>query len=253
MHRQRGHSPRVRNTKVVCGTGYLEGALDEGLHAIELELPNGILTIDREKSEINIIRSLALSEKGPLVFYNRLYPPQHGTKELVTTVDRTLERAYKDLLDEHSLSRQFEKYLVDNLDFTEKAAFRSDASSEAEIQGKVSFSTHKESVIPKANIECSICLSEGFIEEISEVYRKDSGQDLTARRRKILAKKQGLLRVDAFLRALDIPLASGRYESTKIYRNLKKCSLFLTGIAFKDAVHPYSITLGGLHGSRDEK
>lgn len=223
------------------------------MHMLELEIPDGNLRIDKEKNEINIFRSFALSEEGAFVFYSRLYPPQQGVEEVVAAIDRMLERAYTRPMNEDFLARQFEKYIVHNLDFIEKVTIRPDTSSEAEIQGMVSFHPCEESVISIEEGEYSVCLTRGFIDKISEAYRKNSGRDLSARRRKVLARKQDPLKVDTFLRAMDIHPAASKYQSNRVYRNLRKCTSFLADITFRDAIHPYSANFPTLGDRRKQK
>jgi len=247
VHRQRGRFPRPRSIRVLCGNGYLEEAVESELYASGLTFPEGILTIDKEQDEITIIRSLALSEKGPSVFYKRLYSSRHGTRKLVMSIDQVLERAYAHKLDEQLLSDEFEKYLVNGLNFMENATIRSSKSQRVEVQTSVSFPGYGESLVPKPQIESSVCLERGFVEQIAEAYQ-NSGRDLSARRRKLLEKKE-LLCVPAFLRAVDIPPATSKYESKKAYRNLRKCCSILFDIAFQDFIGPYSISPDNLDES----
>ena len=121
-----GDLGRINTDEIVCDRGNLEATFGENLLERGLELPDGNLSVEIEKGEITIIRSLALSENGPSIFYKRLYLPQQEFKELITGIDRTLEKAYSCQWDDTSLSmsKLFEKYLVENLSFTEKATVR---------------------------------------------------------------------------------------------------------------------------------
>lgn len=227
-------------TEVPCGTGQLEAALSKSLFSRGLRLPKGNLTIDREKGEAHIFRSLAVSEKGPGVYYSRLYSAQQGVEETISTLDRMLQNAYKHPLDEAVLSHYFEKYLVGNSGFIEKATLKSPTSSQAEIEGSVSFLNQKESVIPQEKGEYTIRIDETLLEEISEMYRKKYNRHFTARRKQVLSRHEDPLKIEAFLRAVDIRPATSKYESKQNYRNLIKCSSLLTDITFKDVPPPYS-------------
>ena len=233
-------SPKLMTTEVPYGRGQLEAALSKSLFSRGLRLPKGTLTIDREKGEAHIFRSLAISEKGPGVYYSRLYSAQQGVEEVISTLDRMLQNAYKHPLDEALLSHYFEKYLVEKSDFIEEVTLRSPVSSRAKIQGSVSFLNQKEPVIPQEKGEYTIRINETLLEEISEMYRKKYNRHFNARRKQVLSRHEDPLKIEAFLRAVDIRPATSKYASRQNYRNLVKCSSLLTDIIFKDVPPPYS-------------
>jgi len=218
--------------------GYIELVLAEGLGARGLEMPHGDLTIDKEKGEISIHRSLALSEKGLSVAYSRIYPSQYGFDKLMRLMGRRLKKAqiYQPNETFRALSNLFKDYLIDNLAFTEKGSFSHDTSPEAWIQGRVKFTTKPNGVVPEQHAEYSIGLSDAFIEEISEACQKRNGKGLYTRRRNTLAKREEPLGIDTFLRVVDIYPATSKDENVKAHKNLRKCGSFLAGVTFKDYI-----------------
>lgn len=232
-----GRSFSQTTTDVACGTGNIEMVTEEELRIRGLKLPEGNLTIDKEKGEISIHRSLALPEKELSVVYDRIYPSQYGFDEMMRRMRRTLKKAhiYEPCERFRTLSDLFNDYLVSNLSFTEKTTFSRDTSPEAWIQGMVKFSPIADGKVPEEQAEYSIGLSDSFIEELTEACQKDD-KTLSTRRRNILARKEEPLGIDTFLRAVDIYPATSKYEDVKARKNLGKCVSFLSRILFKDYI-----------------
>lgn len=225
------NSSSQRTTEVACGTSYIELVLAEGLSAHGLELPNGKLTIDKERGEINVYRNLALPKKGLFVAYNRVYPSQYGFDGMMKRMAWELKEAHEDQdITDMSLSHLFKKYLIRNMVFTEKTTFSRNTSPEAWIQGRVKFTPTPNDGIPEEHAESSIGLSDSFIEYISEVCQRNNGKSLSTRRRNILSNREVPLEVDRFLRAVDI------HTSTINGENLKKYNLFITNMLFEDSI-----------------
>jgi hypothetical protein len=231
-----GRSSSKRTTEVACGTSYIELLLDEGLDARGLELPHGNLTIDNEKGEISIHRSLALPEEGLSVAYSRIYPSQYGFDKMMRLTRRRLKKGhiYQPSETFITLSNLFHDYLVRNLGFTEKVVFSYGTSSESWVQGRTRFVPSSDGAVPEEHAEYSVGLSDRFIEEISELGEENNGRSLSIRRRNILARKEEPLGIDTFLRAVDIYPARSKDENVKSYKNLRKCSAFLMRIIFKE-------------------
>lgn len=232
------HPPSLKNTKVKCGRSTLESALGEELYRRGLKFPEASLSIDKQKREISIRRRFASSQNASTISYSRLYPPQEGFEEMMEIVERMLG---KPSMDQSNglflpLSNVFKRYLVENLDFTEKATFSKDTSSRALIHGTVGFGDPGKLTGPAEFAEYSISLTGPFVEKISEAYREDSGRDLSARRRKKLAMKEEPLGIDAFLRALDIRPATSKYQERKDYENLRKCTSFLIDVGLRQSI-----------------
>ena len=234
-HRSNGlASPRT--AEIACGTGDLELLLEEGLHRRGLELPDGNLTIDRENREIEIRRDLTLSENSPSVHYSRSYPLYGGLGQMMEIVDRMLEDCHLDRVGSSlQLSRVFERYLINNSAFSESVVLSKDRCSKVGVQGTVRF-TRREFGAAEEHAEYSICSNAPFLGEISKAYRNNTGNNLSIRRQNILARKDKPLKIDTFLRVIDINPASSKYGSRKVYRNLRKCSSFLANVTFEDYI-----------------
>jgi len=224
-----GRLSSPRTTKVACGTCNVELALEEELSTRRLELPDGNLTTNKEKSEISIHRSLALPEKGLSVGYDRIYPSQYGFDEMMRRMGRALKKAYIYEPDETfvALSDVLKNYLVRNLGFTETATFSHDNSSEAWIQGRAKFTPNPGGDVPKEHAECSISLSDAFIEEISEACQKTNGRILSGRRRNMLAKKEEPLGIDTFLRVVGVYQQEAMTKTTGSTQTLENAFRFL--------------------------
>jgi len=232
-----GRSSSSRTTKVTCGRSTFEAMLGNALYARGLEFPDGSLAIDEGIGEISLARGFAFSEAGPSVSYTRLYPRQDGSRKMMEIVERMLRKEGIDQSEAfRPLCHVFKDYLVENLGFTEKAVFSSDARSKAWIQGTVEFTRLAEIGAPEEHAEYSMGLTDPFVEEISETYRLRSGKDLSARQQEILANKKELLSIDAFLRAVEIRSSSHTRESTSAQKNLYKCTLFLMDTTLGQAV-----------------
>ena len=237
-HRSKADLSSPKTAKVACGTGRIEMLLEEELETRGLELSDGNLAIDKEKSEINIYRSLVLPEKGLSVAYNRAYPDQYGFDKMMRLMGCELRKAsgypQQDMID-MSLSDLFKKYLIRNMCFTEKTTFSRNTSPEAWIQGKMKFIPDPDGNISEEHAEYSVGLSDSFIEEIAGACHKN-GKSLSAKWRNILANKEEPLEIDTFLRMIDICLARSNDESVKVYRNLRKCGSFIMDTIFKDSI-----------------
>jgi hypothetical protein len=213
-------------------------ALEEELGTRGLELLDGNLTINKEKGEINMHRSLALPEKGLSVAYDRIYPSQYGFDEMMRRMGRRLKKAHMYRPDERftTLSDLFEDYLIGNLGFTEKATFSRDTSAEAWMRGRVKFALSLSDGIAKEHAEYSVGLSDAFIEEICQASQKRNGRSLSTRRRNILARKEEPLGIDTFLHVVGIRPATSKDEYIKAHKNFRKCGSFLVSVAFKDYI-----------------
>jgi len=226
-----GDSYSQRATEVACGKSYIEFVLTEGLNAFGLELPNGELTIDKEKNEISIYRSLLLPQKNLSVEYSRIYPPQYGFDRMIKRMARELREAHEDPdITDMSLSDLFKEYLIRNMCFAEKTVFNRNIFPETWVEGKVKFNPTANYGIPEKCAEYSIGLSSSFIEDISEECQANNGKSLSTRRRNILSNRQEPLDIDKFLRAVDIR------PSTIVEENLKKYNLFITNMLFRDLI-----------------
>lgn len=237
--RRQLRSPNLMTTEVPCGKGLLEAALSKSLFSLGLRLPKATFIIDRDKGESHIFRSIAMSEKGPGVYYSRLYPARQSFEEFISTLDRMLQNANRHPLDEALLSQHFERYLIQNADFKERATLRSPVSSQAEIQGSVSYLNQNDSIIPQEKGEYTIRINDAFLDEIFESYREEHKRDLPSRRKRILSRHEDV-KIEAFLKAVDIRPATSKYTSKQNYRNLLKCTSLVTDITFKDAPPLYS-------------
>lgn len=234
-----GQFPVVRTDEVICGRSNLERALHGSLHRYGLVFPEGHLLLDREENEADILRSLTLSADGPSVFYARHYSSQQGFEEMVEAVNRKLEAISHNRLGEDTIYAEFERFLVGNMAFDEKLTFRRGVTSQAEIQGSVSFARASISGSSYEKQEYSIRLSEDYARMISGKYGRSPVRGPPGRPHELSDGGPGAMGIPTFLKMVGLRPSGSKYETAETYRNLERCSALLADLTFGDTTTVY--------------